>query len=147
MAYEYSKIEALSSVIMESQLIMAPDITPENIIGVVTLKNVLKRLAPKLIDASSTLKSICLRIAAELLMVYGNLLITYAMTMIINVPLKAKGFLLKARSNAIPNTAPGMIYGNIEIRSKTDVSLLFLLTEVYAITTPITITMAIAIRE
>ena len=82
---------------MESQLIMAPDITPENIIGVVTLKNVLNRLAPKLMEASSTLKSICFKMAAELLIVYGNLLMTYAMTMIINVPLKAKGFLLKAK--------------------------------------------------
>lgn len=50
----YRKIVALSSVMIATQVRMAPEMTPGPIIGIVTRKNVFKFEAPRLIDASST---------------------------------------------------------------------------------------------
>ena len=55
--------EALSSLMIDSQLMIAPDKIPEAIIGSVTAKKVFTGLAPRLCDASSTPKSICRRMA------------------------------------------------------------------------------------
>jgi hypothetical protein len=54
----------LSSDIIVTQLSIAPEITPGNIIGSVILKNVFKFDAPKDIAASSILKFIWCKIAA-----------------------------------------------------------------------------------
>ena len=50
---------------------IAPEMTPDIIIGTVTLKNVLKSDAPRLMDASSMLGEMFRRIAEDERIVYG----------------------------------------------------------------------------
>ena len=58
------------------------------------------------------------------------------MMMIIAVPDKSMGSSLKARSRVIPNTDPGMIYGNMVSVSMISVSQLFLRVVRYATVMP-----------
>ncbi|MNV97505.1 hypothetical protein D3C71_1926330 [compost metagenome] len=69
----YSTTVELSSLIVVIQLRMAPDMTPGAIIRPVVLKNVFIGGTPRLIDASSTLLSSCVRMAVLERIVYGSL--------------------------------------------------------------------------
>ena len=57
----YSMIDVDSSLIQVTQLMIAPDRTPGSMSRAVTLINVFIGDTPRLIDASSTLGSICRR--------------------------------------------------------------------------------------
>ena len=50
-----------SSVTIATQLRIAPDMIPLDIIGTVTFRKVLSLLAPRLMEASSMLMGICIR--------------------------------------------------------------------------------------
>ena len=98
-----------SSLIMVTQLKIAPETIPAVIMGTVTLKNDFIFEAPREMAASSILIGICCRIATEERIVYGSRRITRATTMISMVPLNITGFLLKPVRSAIPRTVPGTI--------------------------------------
>ena len=57
----YSMMEVDSSLMQVTQLMMAPDSTPGSISRAVTFTKVFMGDTPKLMDASSTLGSICMR--------------------------------------------------------------------------------------
>ena len=105
----YRQIAVESSVMMVTQLKMAPEMMPFAIMGTVTRKKVLAFEAPSEIAASSTVMGICCRVATELRIVYGRRRITKAITMIIMVPVRMSGFWLKAIISAMPTTLPGMM--------------------------------------
>ena len=84
-----------SSLIIVTQLRIAPETIPAVIIGTVILKNDFIFVAPREIAASSILIGICCKIATEDRIVYGSLRMTSAMTIISIVPLISNGGLLK----------------------------------------------------
>ena len=71
----------------------------------------------------------------------------YEIIRIVEVPASNKGGLLKAIIRIIPNTDPGITYGDITKKSRMTVVLDFLRTTRYAVSMPITIIKAIAIVE
>ena len=97
------------SVIMDTQLKIAPEIIPLDIIGTVIPIKVLAFEAPRLIAASSMLMDIFIMAAVAERLVKGIRLIVKAMIMISKDPVRAKGFLLKLMISDIPITPPGMI--------------------------------------
>ena len=113
----YKIMELESSVTMETQLKIAPDTIPLDIIGTVIRLNVFNLDAPRLIAASSILIGICWSVAVAERIVYGISLITNEISKIQMVPVKASGFEPNAITSAIPITDPGMIYGSMDIVS------------------------------
>ena len=59
----YNIMELDSSVTMDTQLRIAPEMIPLDIMGTVILAKVFSLLAPKLMDASSMLMGICISVA------------------------------------------------------------------------------------
>ena len=105
----YKIIAVDNSVMIVTQLKIAPDNMPFDIIGTVIVKNALSFDEPKLMAASSIDIGICCNIATEDLIVYGILLIHKAITMMIAVPVNTNGLVLNPNTKAIPTTDPGMI--------------------------------------
>ena len=68
----YKMIEAEISVMMATQLKMAPEIMPFFIIGTVIRTKVLSLDAPRLMEASSTDKGICIKVAVADRTVYNG---------------------------------------------------------------------------
>ena len=97
------------SVIIETQLKIAPATIPLDIMGTINFVNVVNLEAPRLVAASSIDSGICIIAAVVERLVNGSRRITRAMIMIHIVPLIAKGCLLTAIINAIPITPPGII--------------------------------------
>ena len=116
------------SVIIETQLRIAPDIIPLDIIGTVILIKLFALDAPRLIAASSILVGIFIIAAVADLLVKGILRIESAMIMMSREPVSTKGLLLNVMINDIPITPPGIIYGIIEITSIALLNALLLLT-------------------
>ena len=116
------------SVIIETQLRIAPDIIPLDIIGTVILIKLFALDAPRLIAASSILVGIFIIAAVADLLVKGILRIESAMIMISREPVSTKGLLLNVMINDIPITPPGIIYGIMEITSIALLNALLLLT-------------------
>ena len=116
------------SVIIETQLRIAPDIIPLDIIGTVILIKLFALDAPRLIAASSILVGIFIIAAVADLLVKGILRIESAMIMISSEPVSTKGLLLNVMINDIPITPPGIIYGIMEITSIALLNALLLLT-------------------
>ena len=106
-------MEELSSLMIVTQLMIAPAQTPGSIIGTVTRVNVVISDAPSEIAASSMLGLICPSAAALERTVYGMRRTLNAMIMMSIVPLMRIGGLLKAKRKAMPSTEPGMMNGNI----------------------------------
>ena len=116
------------SVIIETQLRIAPDIIPLDIIGTVILIKLFALDAPRLIAASSILVGIFIIAAVADLLVKGILRIESAMIIISREPVSTKGLLLNVIINDIPITPPGIIYGIMEITSIALLNALLLLT-------------------
>lgn len=116
------------SVIIETQLRIAPDIIPLDIIGTVILIKLFALDAPRLIAASSILVGIFIIAAVADLLVKGILRIESAMIMMSSEPVSTKGLLLNVMINDIPITPPGIIYGIMEITSIALLNALLLLT-------------------
>ena len=102
-------MELESSVTMATQLRIAPDRMPLDIIGTVILTKVFSLEAPKLMAASSMLMGICISVAVADRMVYGIRRMTKEISMIVTVPVSANGGLPNAITRAIPMTEPGMM--------------------------------------
>ena len=79
-------MEAESSFIDVTQLIIAPETIPLFMSGSVMVRKVLPGGDPKLTPASSKAGSICLRMDAADLTEYGSRRIKYAIMMIVAVP-------------------------------------------------------------
>ena len=103
-----------TSVTIETQLKIAPETIPLDIIGTVILKNVFIFDEPKLRAASSMLIDICISVAVAERVVYGSRLIITAIIITVRVPVSTIGFRPKPITSAIAITDPGMIYGSIE---------------------------------
>ena len=108
----------LISVIMATQLNIAPLIIPLLINGTVILTSVFNFDAPKLLATSSIDRGICINLAVADRIVYGILLMTKFKIMTQIVPVNAQGFGPKANTSAIPMTDPGMMYGSMLIVSR-----------------------------
>ena len=130
---------------MVIQEIMAPDIMPGIMTGIVTLKKVGIALYPRLCEASSMLMLICRRIAALERTVNGMRLITKAIIIIAGVPLSTSGGVLKVMRKINPKTVPGITKGNIIAISKNRDTILFFLAVIYANKVPNKMTIAMAI--
>ena len=105
----YRMIELDNSVTMDTQLRIAPEMIPLDIIGTVIFTNVLSLEDPRLIAASSMLRGICISVALAERMEYGIRLMVNETIMIAIVPVRTKGGLLNAITKAMPMTDPGMI--------------------------------------
>ena len=102
-------IDAESSVIMATQLKIAPATIPLAIIGVVIRKKVFIFEAPKLIAASSVVIGICWSTATLLRIVYGVRRIHMAIIIIAMEPVSTILPELKVIASAMPTTEPGII--------------------------------------
>ena len=105
----YRMMEELSSLIKVIQLMMAPESTPDIIMGTVTFTKDFVSVHPRLMAASSTLGLICPMMAVLERMVYGIRRMDREMTMMTAVPLSSRGLLLKAYRKEIPRTEPGIM--------------------------------------
>ena len=110
-------MEVDSSVIIMIHERIAPEITPDIIIGTVTLKKVLKSDAPRLMEASSMLGEMLRRIAEEERIVYGIRRIVYERIIMNAPPVSSSGFLLNVVSSAMPRMEPMTVSGNMETTS------------------------------
>ena len=106
-----------SSLMQVIQLKIAPDRIPGAIRRAVTWKNVFIGDTPRLMEASSTLTSICCKNALPERTVYGSFRTIKAMIIIAAVPVRITGCLLNATIKLIPRTAPGITNGNMISRS------------------------------
>ena len=80
-----------TSVTIETQLKIAPETIPLDIIGTVILKNVFIFDEPKLRAASSMLIDICISVAVAERVVYGSRLIITAIIITVRVPVSTIG--------------------------------------------------------
>jgi hypothetical protein len=87
----YKIIAVASSVMMVTQLKIAPAIIPLPIIGIVINANVFSFEEPRLIEASSMVIGICCKIATDERIVYGMRRMTKATTIMVTVPVKTTG--------------------------------------------------------
>ena len=123
---------ALNVFITLTKLRTAPEIKPGIISGTVVLKKVFIGGTPKLIDASSTDASIWYKMPILERIAYGSFLITKEIMIIHIEPVSNIGSRLNATVKQIPNTAPGITYGNISSISIKSERKLFRLTIKYA---------------
>ena len=98
-----------SSLMTVTQLMIAPEITPESIIGTVISTNERISEAPSETAASSMDGLIWLMMAVLERIVYGMRRTASDMMMMTAVPVSASGGLAKAYRKQMPSTEPGMM--------------------------------------